>query len=145
VAINSSSFGALVRYFFTSISGFPSASDRSKASKTARRLATTWGFNDGLGRNESAFFDQIELAPLPGLVRQPGVQRRLEPAVGIADDHLHIVKVTGAEPGQDLPPLDLRLRQRDAHAQHRPLALGIDADGHQHHTGGDLPRWRIFS
>ena len=48
--------GGVVRYFFTAISNYRPASARSGASKTARRLATTWGFRDGLGRSDGAFF-----------------------------------------------------------------------------------------
>ena len=44
--------------------------------------------------------DGVELAPLPGHARQPGVQRRLEPAVGVAHDQLHPVQA----PGLQRPP-----------------------------------------
>jgi len=78
--------------------------------------------------------DGVELAPLPRHPREPGVEGGLQPGVGVARDQLHPVQAPGLERGQEVPPVDLGLRQRDGRAEDRPLALRVDPDGHQDGT-----------
>jgi site-specific DNA recombinase len=82
--------------------------------------------------------DGVELAPLPRHAGQPGVQRRLEPGVGVADHELDPVQPPGVERPQEVPPVGLGLRERDAHAEDRSLALRVDPDGDQDGAGAHL-------
>jgi hypothetical protein len=57
--------------------------------------------------------------------------------MAVADDPPHTMKPTGLEAGEELPPGDLGLRERDAHPEDRAAAFGVDADGHEHRTRED--------
>ena len=88
-----------------------------------------------IGRLRSA---GVELAPLPRHARQTGVQGGLETGVGVADDQLDPVHPPAGQRGEEVPPVDLGLGERDAHPEDRPLTLRVDPDGDQDRTRADL-------
>lgn len=72
---------------------------------------------------------QVELAALPrhaGEARRP---RRFQAFVIVAGDQPHAVHPALLQRGQEFSPMDLRLRERDAHAQNRPPAAAAGMPG----------------
>jgi hypothetical protein len=121
----------------TANSNCRSASGRSGASKIARRLAPTCFRMATLGTYALAFGARWNWHRCHGTPESRGPQRLLQPGMAVADDPPHAMKPMGLEAGEELPPGDLGLRERDAHPEDRAAAFGVDADGHEHCTRED--------